>query len=174
MKFDKTLNEKIPAKKFFCGFFSAIIVGSLFFTVIPSISEYYYRNFDKTVYWSWNNIVLDKKDYEPCDTIIAVGELESKITIQSTNVTQVTNVRTINNRKLEIPVYIFDKNNNYIKEGINSQYLNAFKLPCDSQLAPGVYYLEGIISFKIKDEDKSYVWQTPSFTVIEKTKTTTN
>jgi hypothetical protein len=170
MKFDNFDKNK-PIRKFFCGFISAIILGSLFFTILPSISQYYYHNFDKTVYWSWNNIVLDKKDYKPCDTIIAIGELNSKITIQSTNITQITNIRTVNNLKLEIPIYFFEENNKYIKEGINPQYLQAFKLPCDNKLSSGVYYLEGIISFKIKDEDKNYVWQTPSFTIIESKET---
>lgn len=167
MTFNNNPNENTPARKFFCGFISAIILGSLFFTVIPSISNFYYQNIDKTVYWSWTNITLDKKEYSACETIIAVGELNSKITIQASNVSQVINVRTVNNRKLEIPSYIFEQSNTYIREGENPQYLNAFKLPCEpNKLTSGVYYLEGIVSFKVKDLDKSYIWQSPSFNVL--------
>lgn len=142
--------------------------GVIGFVIFLAIGYYapriYINNFDKTDYITITQpIPLDKDIYRHCDNITLLANINSKI-----NVRAKVSIQLIEASDKSLKPLMSSEGTYLFVEGKNLESaeipLKEFEKNCDRK--PGIYFFRGIITYKYKDDERTYSYITTTFKLL--------
>lgn len=144
--------------KYILGFF---IIFTLTSWSLQTLSNLYYRYYDKTKYYDITNpVTVEQKQVEECSFVDAYIHRKVLVPIQGTSVKQLTLVRELDGRGERIKSYTTD-----IQADVGEATMVAhWELPCG--IPHGSYYFEGTVAYKVNDITKYTHFITEIFQIV--------
>lgn len=154
---EKTNRQKIDAGE---KLFHVVFFALAFVLMGKFIPEIYFKYFDKTEYYTVEiPILLDKKEYKACETLIMEIKRNSLVNTDATSYLELILVRESGaNQEFDriTKQIVLDKGQKEI--GV------PLPIPCNS--IPGTYFYQGVVGFTINGIDHHTPLKTDTFKVI--------
>lgn len=137
--------------------FLGVLIFATAFTVLGYvIPRIYFAAFDKTAYYFIKSpILVEKKLYKPCDSVLVHLYRESLIATTAVSVKELVLVKSneeVIKEKTDLALTVG-------KENIDVRW----KLPC--QLDDGEYYFRGVVTYSVNGMEKNTTFETEKFNV---------
>jgi hypothetical protein len=148
--------RNIPSRLLFAAIFAVATM-----TFVNQATEFYFKNIDKTEYFSVKQPVsIDKNEYLSCEPILVDLVRTSVITTRAVSTVEII---LVNDKGEWFKQTIGGSDFNIDKS--QGQVIHVrFVLPCD--IIPGQYFLKAVVHYEVRGMPKDYVWESESFQVI--------
>jgi len=141
------------------------LVGATCFTIIGALFPMLMRQFrpDNTVYFKYAEVPIkvNKTVYQPCDPVIGAVVRIATVNTHGTFFRDLILVRENGSGENEINIHQ-DKIENSITVGQDRRNI-VLDLPCT--LENGTYFWKGLVVYKVKNQERTYEWNTEKFQV---------